>query len=303
MVDRPGAAAERTARMNSPAPAWPGIGELRQQIEAELEATFSNCPQTEVMRAARYVTQGGGQRWRGALAVAAGAIFQPDALAATLPLAAALEIMHAASLVVDDLPSMDHAQTRRGKPCVHLVFPPWVVDMLPAFLVNLAYHVAAQNTRVPTENRLRCLLLLGEMGMNLAQGQELDLALTGQEATLAQVVNCHTLKSGSLFAAATAGGALLCGASDDDAATLRNAGMKLGLTYQIMDDLADSDNEQADVAGKSGIWTCCTPQEARALAAEQLAAALSLLTPFGPPATALRALTAEIFSGPRHLPA
>ena len=155
--------------------------------------------------------------------------------------------------------------------------------------------------RVSTENRLRCLLLLGEMGMNWHRGRTRSRT-DRPEATLAQVINCHTLKSGSL-AAATAGGALLCGASDEDAATLRNAGMKLGLTYQIMDDLADSDNEQADVAGKSGIWTCCTPQEARALAAEQLAAALSLLTPFGPPATALRALTAEIFSGPRHLPA
>ena len=284
-------------------PAGFSMADLRPRIAAELESVFAAQPPTELMRAARYVTQSGGQRWRGALAVAAGAMFRPDALPAMLPLAAALEIMHAASLVLDDLPSMDSAQTRRGQPCVHLVYPSWVVDMLPAFLVNLAYYIAAHNTRVPTENRLRCLLLLGEMGLSLAHGQELDLALIGQPATLPQVVECHTLKSGSLFAAAVAGGALLGGAADQDAATLREVGMKLGLTYQIMDDLADGADAPPEHAPPGGIWSCCTPPEARALATRQLTAARAMLEPYGPAATPLRTLLADIFSGPRHLPA
>lgn len=224
-----------------PARAWDEESRLR--IEQALETAFAARPPTEVLRAARYVAQGAGHRWRGLMAVAAGSIFRADAEECALPLAAALEMMQAASLVLDDLPSMDNAQTRRGKPCVHLVFPRWVVDMLPAFLANLAYHVATDNPQVPEECRIRSLRLLGEMGTGLARGQELDLALGQASVSGAALLECYALKSGSLFAAALAGGGLLCGAGPSDAAALRETGLKLGQAYQILDDLADGREE------------------------------------------------------------
>lgn len=269
-------------------PAWTEA--MRGRIGQTLEAVFAARPQTEVLRAARYVTQGAGHRWRGLMAAAAGSIFRADAEEWVLPLAAALEMMHAASLVLDDLPSMDNAQTRRGKPCVHLVFPRWVVDMLPPFLVNLAYRVATENSQVPEECRIRALRLLGEMGERLARGQELDLALAQASVSAAALLECYALKSGSLFAAALAGGGLLCGAGPSDAAALRETGLKLGQAYQILDDLADGREE----SGRCTALSLLGPVAARARAEQLLAEAAGKVGRFGSAADRLRGVLDQI---------
>ena len=263
---------------------------MRGRIERTLENAFAALPATELARAARYVVQGGGPRWRGLLATAAGRIFGPGADECTLPLAAALEMMHAASLTLDDLPSMDDAKIRRGKPCVHLVFPPPVADMLPAFLVNLAYRVVAEALPAPESCRIRCLALLGEMGENLARGQELDLAPAAAPVSEAALLEGHALKSGSLFAAALAGGGLLCGAGPADAQALREAGRKLGQAYQILDDIADGEEER----GKRTALALWGPGAARARAEDLLAEAGRLLDRFGPAADALREVLGAI---------
>jgi geranylgeranyl diphosphate synthase type II len=264
--------------------------EMRGRIEQALELAFAARPQTEVLRAARYVTQSSGHRWRGLLAVASGAIFRADTEQVVLPLAAALEMMHAASLALDDLPSMDNAQIRRGQPCVHLVFPKWVVDLLPAFLVNLAYHVAAENPSVSEQCRVRSLLLLGEMGVRLAQGQELDLALAKASVSEAALLDCYALKSGSLFAAALAGGALLCGAGESDALKLRETGLKLGQAYQLLDDIADGREE----FGRCTALSLLGPVAARARAEQLLAEVTQTLDRLGPATGRLQGLLDEI---------
>lgn len=271
--------------------AW--SGEVRGRIEQVLEQTFAVLPTTEVVRAARYAVQGGGHRWRGLLAVAAGGIFDPEAEVHAVPLAAALEMMHAATLVLDDLPSMDNAAVRRGKPCVHLVFPRGVVDMLPVFLVNLAYTVAAENSQVSEGCRVRAVALLGEMGSRLARGQELDLALAFAPVSESALLDCYAHKSGSLFAAALAGGGLLCGAGAEDAAALREAGMKLGQAYQILDDIADGGEE----AGRCTALTLFGRDGARARAEQLLAGVAVLLARFGSVADPLRGVLASILAG------
>ncbi len=279
--------------MSAATPDPDGSAGLCRRIEQALEAAFATCPPTETVRAARYATLGGGHRWRGRMAVAAGSIFRADAEEAVLPLAAALEMLQAASLTLDDLPSMDDAATRRGRACVHLVFPDWTVDLLPAFLVNLAYHVVAAHAGVPEGCRIRTLVLLGELGTSLAHGQELDLTLV--RASESELLECHARKSGSLFAAALAGGALLCGAADADAAALRETGRKLGQAYQILDDLADGpepDRAGAD-AGKVTAVSLFGPAAARARAEALLAEALGILDRFGPSAGRLRELLGQ----------
>ena len=272
--------------------------DMRQGIEQALETGYAARPPTEVVRAARYVTLGGGHRWRGLLAVAAGAIFRNDAKTCVLPLAAALEMMHAASLVLDDLPSMDHAATRRGKACVHLVFPDWVTDLLPAYLVNLAYHVAADNPAVSAEGRVRALTLLGEMGEDLARGQEQDLALTRAGVSEAALLECYALKSGSLFAAPLAGGALLCGAGAAEARLLREAGLRLGQAYQILDDIADGPDEDSEYreAGRCTAYSLWGPAAARRRAQVLLDEAGQKLDGFGAGARWLRAVREEILA-------
>ena len=275
-------------------PDW--SADVCRRIEQAIESAFAACPPTEILRAARYATLGGGHRWRGRLAVAAGAIFRADANEIALPLAAALEMLQAASLVLDDLPSMDDAATRRGRACVHLVFPDWAVDLLPAFLVNLAYHVVLDRTAAPEGCRIRALTLLGEAGTRLAHGQELDLALARTSATEAEWLECYALKSGSLFAAALAGGATLCGAGAADVAALREAGLKLGQAYQILDDVADGPEEDSAYsdAGRITAYSLFGPAAARARAEKLLDEAARILDRFGPAAGRLRERLVQI---------
>jgi geranylgeranyl pyrophosphate synthase len=98
--------------------------EVRRAAEDFLVELFAKAPDTDVARAAGYAVLGGGHRWRALVAVAAGKIFRDDALQRVLPAACGVELAHAASLVLDDLPSMDDAAIRRGKPCTHRAFPP-----------------------------------------------------------------------------------------------------------------------------------------------------------------------------------
>ena len=273
-----------------------GSADVGRRIEQSIETAFAACPPTEVLRAARYATLGGGHRWRGRMALAAGAIFRADAEEIVLPLAAALEMLQAASLVLDDLPSMDNAATRRGRACVHLVFPDWVVDLLPAFLVNLAYQIVAGHAGVSADDRIRALLLLGETGTRLAQGQELDLALARKSVTETDLLECYALKSGALFAAALAGGARLCGAGDADVAALREMGVKLGQAYQMLDDVADGPEEDSAYkdAGRVTAYSLFGPVAARARAQKLLEEAARTLDRFGPAAGSLRELLDQI---------
>lgn len=278
---------------------------IREQVERLLEDEFNRQPQTEVLRAARYLTLGGGHRWRSLLAVTAGRVFHPHAERVVLPLAGALETLHAASLALDDLPSMDNAQTRRGKPCMHVVFPNWVSDMVPAFLVNMAYRVHANNASATEERRVRSIQLLGEMGANLAWGQELDLAISHAEVSEAALLECYALKSGSLFAAALAGAGILCGAGPSDIATLRECGLTLGQAYQFLDDLTDGSNAMSpdgstcEDAGRRTAVALFGVSGTKARADELLAGVLRSLDRFGSRANPLRGLIESICVQPR----
>jgi geranylgeranyl pyrophosphate synthase len=262
------------------------------RIEQALAAALADHPEGELVRAARYATLGGGHCWRGRMALLAGRAFRADADACALPLAAAVEMMHAASLVLDDLPSMDNAATRRGKACVHLVFPDWAVDLLPAFLVNRAYRTVADAEAAPAECRIRALRLLGELGGELAAGQEADLALARKKASAAELLDCYARKSGALFAAALAGGALLCGADEAAAGDLRAAGIRLGQAYQLLDDVADGPEEDGAYreAGRYTAYALFGPENAGARAEALLAEAARTFARLGPAAEELRGL-------------
>ena len=262
------------------------------RIEQALAAAFAGHPEGELVRAARYATLGGGHRWRGRMALLAGRLFRADADVCALPLAAAVEMMHAASLVLDDLPSMDNAATRRGKACVHLVFPDWAVDLLPAFLVNRAYRTVADADAAPAERRIRALRLLGELGGELAAGQEMDLALARKKASEAELLACYARKSGALFAAALAGGACLCGADEAATAALRAAGIRLGQAYQLLDDVADGPEEDGAYreAGRYTAYLLFGPENACARAEALLAEAARTFDGFGSAGDRLREL-------------
>lgn len=214
--------------------------QVRDRVEEYLADSLDAQPVSEVQKAAQYAALAGGHRWRALVAVAAGRVFRDNALELVVPSAAGVELAHAASLILDDLPSMDDAKMRRGKPCVHLVFPRWVTDMVPVYLVTLAYQVSLQNELVSFERRVRCALELSRAGLGMIQGQELDLAQNGSRPDSEDYLRtCYELKTGVLFAAAAKAGAVLCGASDAEADLFGRCGMSLGVSFQYQDDIAD----------------------------------------------------------------
>jgi geranylgeranyl diphosphate synthase type II len=149
--------------------------EVRRAVEDFLTQLFAKAPDTEVARAAGYAALGGGHRWRALVAVAAGKIFRDDALQRVLPAACGVELAHAASLVLDDLPSMDDAAIRRGKPCTHRAFPAWAADMTPVFLVTLAYRISLDIPSVLPAARIKAALELSDAGMMMIEGQVHDM--------------------------------------------------------------------------------------------------------------------------------
>ncbi|MDZ4847951.1 MAG: polyprenyl synthetase family protein [Pirellulaceae bacterium] len=212
----------------------------RVTIENYLTSAFDRCEDTEVCRIAKYISLNGGHRWRALVAAAAGTIFHENATRMVLPGAAGVELSHSASLILDDLPSMDDGQMRRGRPCAHRVFPMWAVELTPVFLVTMSYELALSNPLVNPDRRVAAAIVLSRSGVAMISGQENDVAPTSNQIDEAQLLHRYRQKSGALYAAAAEGGGILCGASDDCAKRLRAAGMWLGLAYQFLDDVADA---------------------------------------------------------------
>ncbi|NUN51183.1 MAG: polyprenyl synthetase family protein [Planctomycetaceae bacterium] len=218
-------------------------------VDQRLERAFAEHPQTEVGRVAQYAVRGG-HRWRAMIAVAAGSIFDDRALETALPIACAVELAHAASLILDDLPSMDDAQLRRGRPCAHLVFPRWAVDLAPTLLLMLGYELILTSPCVSNRRRAAAALDLTQAGLRTVCGQELDLDAEKGPVDPDRLWRCYRLKSGALFATAAKAGALVCGGGDDEAEDLQCCGTYLGMAYQCADDVADVVGH-ADQMGKA----------------------------------------------------
>lgn len=279
----------------------PEKARVRAAVEEFLDIAFRDCPQSEVRDCARYVALGGGHRWRAIVAVAAGRIFDDDALVIGLPGACGVELAHAASLVLDDLPSMDDAEIRRGKPCAHLVFPRWAVDMTPIFLVTMAYAVSLANSRVSEDRRVKAALLLSAAGQSMIAGQAKDVLQDySSESPEQRLIECYELKSGVLYAAAAQAGAILCGARDDEAERVAVAGLNLGLSYQLMDDVADVVAGVDEVGKKpgrdAGKWTAVDwlgVEGARRQSVVFRQRGLAALAEFGAKADWLRTLVRE----------
>jgi len=273
---------------------------IRAAVEEHLHTAFSRFSDQAVSRAAMYAVLGGGHRWRAMAAVAAGEIFHPDGFRIALPGGCGVELAHAASLILDDLPSMDNAAIRRGKPCVHSVFPQWAVDMAPVFLVTLAYHCSMDNPLSTHERRVATALELSRAGLQMIDGQEHDLTDPTDENDEQRLLRCYRLKSGALYAAAAKIGAVLCGAGEVDAALIYAAGMDLGLSYQLLDDVADVVAGVAEVgkqpgmdAGKLTAIDLFGLDGARRRRHAFQESALDRLQPFGPAADWMRRLICQ----------
>lgn len=191
--------------------------------------------------AVREVCLGPGKRVRPRLAMLSAAHFGGCETAA-LDFGCALELIHAASLVVDDLPCMDDAAMRRGKPAVHRRFGEDTAVLSAIGLLNHAYGVIASDSKVDIGTRLALIALLSEtVGFHgLVSGQFRDLRDPEALRDEAALTSLNYQKTGVLFAAAVVGGAMIAGADQAAQARARLFANRLGLAFQLWDDLQDS---------------------------------------------------------------
>lgn len=283
----------------------PELQALAARAEMALKRALPSVeqPPARLHEAMRYSVLGGGKRLRPLLVYAACACLggsDEDADAA----AVAVEIIHAYSLIHDDLPAMDDDDLRRNRPTCHIVFGEATAILAGDALQALAFEVLAgySPSQASDHQRIEMLRVLavacGAYGM--AGGQALDLEATGSELTLAGLEHMHTQKTGALIRASVLLGALSAGCNDSNALDVLDAyGAKVGLAFQIRDDILDIEGNTQDIGkrqgadiarGKATYPSIIGVEAARSRADSLRGEAWSLLSIFGPTAEPLRDL-------------
>ncbi len=268
-----------------------------QHLQAALP-TADAAPQ-RLHQAMRYAALGGGKRMRPLLVRAAGHLFGADEALLDAP-AVAVELIHAYSLVHDDLPAMDDDALRRGRPTTHIAFDEATAILAGDALQTRAFEVLAE-AALPPVLAVACLrTLAGASGATgMCGGQALDIDATGQQQPLADLERMHALKTGALIRAAVRMGALCGGATESELARLDGFAHALGLAFQVRDDILDveaSSEQLGKTAGKDAAQDKSTfpsllgMDGAKATLDELATAMRSALAPFGESAAALAAL-------------
>jgi geranylgeranyl diphosphate synthase type II len=218
-----------------------------------------------------------------------------------VPAAAAIELVHASSLILDDLPSMDNAPLRRGRKANHLEFGEAIAILAAFGLLNLAYGTYARSYEPPIAARLSALAADAIGPAGLIGGQALDLLATDHDITFETLERIHRGKTGALFVAAAVSGALVAGAALEAVSALTAFAKNLGLAFQIVDDLLDVEGTPEETgkavredARKTTFVSFSGVDGARQLARELCDTADRALAPFGAKADSLRELSAFV---------
>ncbi len=262
-------------------------------------------PAARLLDAMRYASLNGGKRLRPFL-VAAGAELFDVPRERALRAGAAVELIHGYSLVHDDLPAMDDAATRRGRPSCHCRFDEATAVLAGDALQSLAFEVLAADATHP-DPAVRVELIMGLAraagAAGMCGGQMIDLEAEKRTLDLNEIVVLQRLKTGALFRFACEAGAILGGASTSARAALRAYADDLGLAFQIRDDLLDvtgdpdlagKDLGQDAAAGKATLVALLGIEAAEARLGMLQASAERHLTGFGAAADRLRRLFAFV---------
>ena len=272
-----------------------------QQLDHYLQLADPGTPR--LLQAMRYSTLGGGKRLRPILVYCTG-----EALGAQLPAldaaAAAVELIHAYSLIHDDLPAMDDDDLRRGLPTCHKAFDEGTAVLAGDALQALAFAVLAEDQLAPISAAARLLALqllaqgIGTAGM--AGGQAIDLEAVGRQLTLAELEGMHRRKTGALITTSVLLGAVSAGTEPGPLLdALRVYGDELGLAFQIQDDILDVTGDTATIGKQAGADAALNKPTypsllgldgARQRAADARDRAIAALAPLGPRAALLQAL-------------
>jgi farnesyl diphosphate synthase len=228
-------------------------GERARRVENVIDGIMPPAgePPQSLHEAMRYAVLGGGKRTRALLAYAGGELTGAEPAAVDRP-AAAVELIHAYSLIHDDLPCMDDDVLRRGKPTCHVAFGEATALLAGDALQSLAFEVLADAS---DDNARRAVLQLAQAAgsRGMAGGQAIDLACTGQALELSELERMHRLKTGALIRAeinlgADCGRAMTAGEND----ALHRYASAIGLAFQVVDDVLDVEGTAQSLGKTAG---------------------------------------------------
>jgi geranylgeranyl diphosphate synthase type II len=280
------------------------LGGRRALVDAALDRCLppESTPPPTVHRAMRYSVLAGGKRLRPILVIAGAEAVGADA-ERVMPTACALELIHTYSLIHDDLPAMDDDDYRRGRLTSHKVFGEAIAILAGDALLTLAFELIADNAAaVPDGRVLRGVVgevarAAGTLGM--VGGQVVDIESEGKAIDAATLDYIHSHKTAALIRASLRVGAMLGGGTAPAIAAITAAGERLGLAFQIVDDILDVEGTLAELGKTAGSderkrkatypalhGIDASRKKARALIDEAKAA----LEPLGPAAGPIRAL-------------
>lgn len=218
-----------------------------------LEYLESNLPSVESFHphfneALAWVLKAGGKHFRAQLVIGTAKAINPscDPYAAAL----AVELLHTYSLIHDDLPAMDNANLRRGVPTLHVKYDEVTAILAGDALNTAAFGVLANSNLLP-HIAIKCIQVLSKNGGldGMVIGQAIDCYFENKKLSLDELEFLHLHKTGALIAASMQIGAIVAGASDEESNDIYKAGLKLGLAFQIHDDIIDA-TSSSDKAGK-----------------------------------------------------
>ncbi len=274
------------------------LDEVKARVAAALDGALAGLPPGELRDAMGYAVTGG-KRVR-AFLVMESARLHGVADGAALPVAAAVEALHAYSLVHDDLPAMDDDDLRRGLPTCHVKWSEATAILAGDALQSLAFGLLAGDEVGDAAARLRLVRAFADAvgARGMVWGQALDIAAetAPEPLDLAAITRLQDAKTGALIRFAAMAGSLIAG---DDPAALDESAGALGLAFQIADDILDVTGDEAatgkrvgkdTAAGKATFVSLLGLDGARAEARRQIAVGETALAPYGAAAENLRDL-------------
>jgi farnesyl diphosphate synthase len=272
---------------------------IETKLEALLVTEAASGAPPRLVAAMRHGTLAGGKRLRPFLVIESAALFglKPEA---ALDAAAAVEHVHCYSLIHDDLPAMDNDDTRRGRPTVHKAYDEWTAILSGDALLTLAFETLTATARDPAITSALVLGLArasGSRGMAGGQCLDLEAEKLGQPArpSRAHIERLQAMKTGALLLFSCEAGAILANASADQRRALTLYGERLGLAFQVADDLLDLEGNAGIVGkavgkdrAKATLHAADGVEVARARLVALETDAIAALEPFGPAANTLR---------------
>ena len=293
----------------STVPAGEAIDAFAGRMTATLDALLPRAegPEGRLHDAMRYAALGGGKYIRPYILMASARLFAvPEDRA--LRAGAAVEMVHAYSLVHDDLPAMDDDDMRRGRPACHRQFDEATAILAGDALLTQSFEVLSDPATHPSAE-VRCRLIValsraaGAHGM--VGGQMIDLASEHAAVGADLIARMESMKTGALIAFSSSAGAILGEADPGARDALEAFGIELGLAFQITDDLLDVEGDEHDVgkkvgkdadAGKATFVSAMGVDGARSEARRVVDSAIARLRPFGARADALRSVAAFVLA-------